>query len=128
MAVLRKIYDPTLIINNFVCAYVPNSLRYFEGLGEQKVRVQTGGGGSIQQVLTEDITKRQTSVKFKVEPTAQNIDFLRAIKSNMDGHVVTISAPDLTRTITGAILVTNYEVGLGMDEEIEVEFVGNAAQ
>lgn len=128
MAVLRKLYDPTLIIDNLVVAYVPGSIRFTEGKGEQKLRVQTGGGGSIQQVLAEDITKKQSNVKFKVEPTAANIDFMRALKSNLSGHVITISAPEFTRTITGAILVNDYEIELGMDSEIELEFVGNAAQ
>lgn len=128
MAVLRKIYDAILIIDNLVVNYVPNSLRFSEGKGEQKLRVQTSGGGSVQQVLTEDITKKQSTVKFKVEPTAANIDFFRAIKSDLDGHVITISGPEITRTVTSAILVNDYEIALGMDEEIELEFIGNPAQ
>ena len=126
--ILRKLYNPTLIIDNLVVAYIPNSLRYTEGLGEQKLRVQTSGGGSVQTVFSEDITKKLSSVKFKIEPTADNLEFIRAVKANFNGHVVTLSDENFTRTITGAILVNDYEVGLGMDEEVELEFMGNAAR
>ncbi len=127
MALLRKIYNPTLIIDNLVVAYLPNSLRYTEGLGEQKLKVQTGGGGTVQNVFAEDISKKQSHVKFKMEPTAENLDFIRAIKADFNGHVITLSDGDFTRTITGAILVNDYEIGLGMDEEFEVEFLGSPA-
>jgi len=128
MAIIRKIYNPTLIIDNLVVAYVPNSLSFSEGLGEQKLRVQTGGGGTIQNVLADDITKRQAKVKFKIEPTANNLAFVRAIKANLDGHVITLSDTDFTRTITGAILVSDYNIELGADSEVELEFMGNPAQ
>lgn len=127
MAIVRKLVDPTIIIDNLVVAYIPNSLELTEGFGEQKLRIQTGGGGSRQQVLADDVSKKQSNVKFKMEPTADNIDFLRAIKSNLDGHVITISAPDMTRTITGALLVNDYVVKMGAEGEIDLEFVGNSA-
>ena len=127
MAIIRKLADPTIIIDNLVVAYIPNSLELTEGFGEQKLRIQTGGGGSRQQVLSDDVTKKQSNVKFKMEPTADNIAFLRAIKANLDGHVITISAPDMTRTITGALLVNDYVVKMGAEGEIDLEFVGNSA-
>ena len=127
MAVIRKLVDATLIIDNNVIGYVPNTLKFTEGFGEQKVRVQTGGGGVVQQVVADDVTSKQSMVTFQVEPTIANIDLLRAIKANMDGHVITISTSGLTRTITGAILTKNYEIGLGTEETIELEFVGNGA-
>jgi len=127
MAIIRKTVDATLIIDNNVIGYVPNTLSYTEGLGEQKLRVQTSGGGSVQQVVSEDATKKQSMVKFHVEVTAGNIELLRAIKANQDGHVITLSTTGFTRTITGAIMVNDYSVKLGVDDTIEVEFVGNAA-
>jgi hypothetical protein len=62
-----------------------------------------------------------------MEPTADNINFLRAIKANFDGHVITISDINMTRTITGAIIINDYEVHIGTDAEIEIEFEGNPA-
>lgn len=127
MAIIRKISDATVIVDNIVMAYVPNSLTYKEGLGEQKIRIQTGGGGAVQQVLSDDITTKHAMVKFDVEPTAENINNMRAIKANMDGHVITISAAGFTRTITGALLTSDYEVKLGAEDVFTVEFIGNPA-
>jgi hypothetical protein len=125
MAVQRKIVDATLIIDNNVVGYVPNTLKFTEGFGEQSVRVQTGGGGSVQQVVADDVSMKQSSVMFEVEPTAANISLIRSIKNNQDGHVITISTTGLTRTITGAVLTSNYEVSLGTEETIQLEFIGN---
>ena len=127
MAVQRKIVDPTIIIDNNVIGYVPNSLKFTEGFGEQTLRVQTGGGGSIQQVVADDVSQKQSMVSFQVEPTVANIELMRAIKANQAGHVITISAPGITRTITGAILTSNYEVSMGTEEIIDLEFIGNPA-
>lgn len=127
MAVIRKIIDATLIIDNNVVGYVPNTLSFTEGFGEQKLRTQTGGGGAVQQVVADDITKKHSTVKFQVETTAENLALMRALKNNQDGHVVTISTTNFSRTITGAILVKDYEVKFGTDDTIEVEFMGNSA-
>lgn len=127
MANTRKLVDPSIVINNIVVAYIPNSLEFKEGFGEQKVRVQTGGGGAKQLVLADDVSKKIGSCKFKIEPTAENINLMRTLKANMDGHVITISDQDMTRTITGAVLITDYDVKLGTDQEIDLEFHGNPA-
>lgn len=127
MAVLRKIIDATLIIDNNVVGYVSNSLSFTEGLGEQKFRTQVSGGGAVQHIITDDFTKKVSTVKFTVEPTAANVALFRAIKANQDGHVVTISATDFTRTITGAIITKDYEVKFGSDDVMDIEMTGNAA-
>lgn len=127
MSAIRKIVDATLIIDNNVIGYVPNTLKFTEGFGEQSVRVQTGGGGSVQQVVADNVSMRQSKVMFDVEPTAANIELLRSIKNDQNGHVITISTSGLTRTVTGAILTSDYEVGLGTEEVISVEFTGNSS-
>lgn len=128
MAVIRKLVDATLVIDNNVIGYVPNSLGYTEGLGEQKVRVQTSGGGNVQTVVSEDVSKKVAMIKFNLEPTQTNIDLLRSIKTDLNGHVVTISALGFTKTITGAVITKDYEVKFGMDEVINVEMEGNPAK
>lgn len=127
MAVLRKIIDATLIIDNNVVGYVPNSLAYTEGFGEQKFRTQVSGGGAVQNILTDDATKKQSMVKFQVEPTVDNVALMRAIKANQAGHVVTISATNFSRTIVGAIITKDYEVKFGADDIIDIEMVGQAS-
>lgn len=125
--VIRKLVDPSIIIDNIVVGYVPNSIHFTEGFGHQKLRIQTGGGGARQQILADDVSKKFSKLKFKMEPTAENINFLRSIKANFDGHVITISDVNMTRTITGAIIINDYEVKIGTDAEIELEFEGNPA-
>ena len=127
MANEKKLVDPALIINNIVIAYVPNSLEFKPAGGEQKVRAVTSGNGSIQIVVADDMSKRISSCKFKLEPTTFNINVMRDLKANQDGHVLTMSTPDFTATITGAVLTTNYDVKFGVDQEIELEFHGNQA-
>ncbi len=125
--VIRKLVDATVIIDDVAIGYTPNSLSYTEGFGENKVRTQTSGGGHIQRVVAQDASKMHSDVKFKMEPTADNVEVLRAIKANLDGHVITLSAPNFTRTITGAILISDYEVKFGIDDTIDLHFTGNAA-
>ncbi len=127
MAIIRKIVDATVIIDNTVVAYVPNSLDLTEGFGEQKIRTQTGGGGSVQSIVADDITKKHSKVQFKMEPTADNLALLRTIKADQNGHVITLSAPGFYRTVTNAILTSDYEVKLGVDDTIQVVFMGSAA-
>lgn len=123
----RKLVDPTVIVDNLVLGVVPNSVQFTEGMGEQKVFVATAGGGSVQQIVADDVTGKQSHLKVHVFPTFENIKNIRAIKANMNGHVVTLSdaASDFHRTITAAVLVNNYEVKLGTDDVIELEFIGN---
>lgn len=125
--VIRKLVDATLILDNNVVGYVPNSLSFTEGLGTQKLRTQTAGAGSIQHVLTEDVSTRVSTVKFSLEPTVDNVALIRSIKADQTGHVITISQQGFTRTITGAVLTNDFEVKLGMDDVIAVEFHGNSA-
>jgi hypothetical protein len=133
MAIIRKIVDPSIVIDNLVIAYVPNSLSFTEGFGAQKVIVQTGGGGAVQQIVADDVKHKLSTVKFKIEPTVDNITNMRAIKANQHGHVITISGQDnlsgetITRTITNALCTSDYTVAFGTDSEIDLEFVGSSA-
>ena len=126
--VYNTISTPTLTIDNTVMPIVPNSASYTEGGGEQTVRTQSAGGGSVAMVLSENVEESFSMLQCQVENTQANIEFLRQIKLSKTPHVVSISdsRTGFTRTMQQAILTLNYEVGLGADTNIPIEFKGAA--
>ncbi len=120
--------DATVVVNNVIMGVVPNSISIEDGTGEVTFRVQSSGGGSTQRVVAEDLSSRVAMVKFKVESTVDNVQFIRELKENISGIVVTITTVDgLSLTFTGAVLTNKYEIGIGKDAEIEMVFHSNPA-
>lgn len=127
MVTQRRISTPQIIIDNQVIGIVPNSFSYTEGFGEQTYNVQSGGGNSVQTVLGQNVETAMSDVKFRVYNTLDNIELLRSYKAaNILGRTQVITASDqasgMTRTFQGGILTNNYEVALGADSEIDIEF------
>jgi hypothetical protein len=127
--------NPTIIVNGIVTGIVPNSVTYTEGLGEQNQRTQSSGGGATQVIYSQNVESNISMVKFSVYPTIQGgaggstnaLDLLRGWKENTNNNVIQITAPNFQRSFTSAALTTNYEVALGADTTIEVEFMANAS-
>jgi len=119
--------NPTVLINNLSVAIVPNSCTYTEGKGEQSVRVQSAGGGSVQSVLSNDIETNLSMVKFDMSATAENIETILTWKNNANANVISISGNGLTRSFANAALTNDYEVSLGSDSVISLEFKADAA-
>jgi len=119
--------NPTVLINNLSVAIVPNSCTYTEGKGEQSVRVQSAGGGSVQSVLSNDIETNLSMVKFDMSATAENIETILTWKNNANANVISISGNGLTRSFANAALTNDYEVSLGNDSVISLEFKADAA-
>lgn len=126
---INALSTPTLTVDNVVLPIVPNSLVYTEGFGEQDVRTQSSGGGSVSLVISRNVETSYSMVQCQVENTQANIEFLRAIKANTNFHVVSFfdSRVGYTRTLQQALLTSNYEVGLGADTAISIEFKGSSA-
>lgn len=121
------IATPSIIINNTVAPVVPNSVTYTEGLGEQNVRSQSAGGGSVQMVYSDNAESKFSTVKFQMFPTPENINLIRTWKTNGNANAITITAPGFSRSISEAALINNYEVNLGADTQIDLEFAGRGA-
>ncbi len=119
--------NPTVLINNLSVPVVPNSVTYTEGRGEQTVRVQSAGGGSVQSVLSHNVETNLSMVKFDMLPTAENIDLILGWKDNGSDNAISITGAGLTRSFTNAVLTSNYEVTLGSDTKISLEFHTDAA-
>lgn len=121
--------NAAIIVNNVAVPIVPNTFKFTEGLGEQKMRVQTTGGGAVESVLSQDVETNLSKVTFDMLPTAANIDLIKSWKVN--GNSNAISATDdptgFARFFGNAALLKDYEVPLGSDTKIEMEFHTDAA-
>ncbi len=118
------IATPTITINNVTVQIVPNTFVYDEGLGEQTVRTQSAGGGSVQVVFSDNAEMKYSTFKFSVYPTPENISELRALK--VAGNANAVSATDnntgFTKHFLEAALTSKYDVPLGTDTVIETEW------
>ncbi len=123
-----KISNPSLVMNNLAISIVGNSFSYTEGLGEQDVVVQSAGGNSIQTVFTDNVEMRYSDIKFDMQGTQENIDLIRAWKINENNNGMTGTDRDgWKRTFNSVVLTSNYEVGLGSDTVISLEFKSDPA-
>lgn len=122
-----KLSNPTIVINNIAVPIVPNSFSFTEGFGEQDLKVQSSGGGSVQTVLSSNVETNLSMVKFSIHNTAENIDLARTWKTNLNRNAISITGEGLSRSINNAALTNDYEVKLGSDATIDVEFKGDPA-
>ena len=121
---------PKVTVNNQTIAVKPNSVWFDEGLGEQKVDVQSAGGNAVQQVIKQDASTLKSMCGFKLENTEQNIEFARQWKLNPGANALTITSSissSFSRSFTDLTLTNNYKVELGADTEIVIEFTGEQA-
>ena len=103
--------DVSVVINNEPIAIVPNSVTYTEGLGEQNMRVASAGGGSVEQVFSNDIETNLSMVNFEVFNDIETIELVRSWKVNRNNNTVSLSGrtPDgltMTRTFRQQSLMT----------------------
>ena len=126
-----QLANALVTVNNNPVAIIPNSLRFTEGLGEQTIRAASTGGGQTEQIFAENIESNFSDVMFEMPATVENIANARAWKTNKNQNVVQImgSTPEgnVTRTFTQAAILNNYEVALGSETNIAVEFKANPA-
>lgn len=122
------ISDPAVVLNNEPVNLAPGTVVYTEGLGEQSVRAQSSGNGSVDQVYSDDVTTHQSMCKFSIFNVIESIELMRRTKVNRNANVLTISGIDpttgakISRTFNKAALVNDYEVGFSNDSTIEIEF------
>lgn len=125
---IKAISTPSLIINNLPVGILPNSLKMTEGLGEQTVRTQSAGGGSVQTVYSMNAESLMSKVQFSLINTAENMNSARSWKVNLNANVITVidSATGFTRNFANMALTNDYEVEFGADGVIALEFMGDA--
>lgn len=119
--------NPTLTINNIAVYYMPNSIVYTEGYGEYNQRAQTSGNGAVDIVFSQNVETKMSNFKFDVANTLENIDLAKNWKKNLNQNTITIIDNSYSRTITSAALISDFEVNLGSEGVISLEFRGNSA-
>lgn len=126
-----QLADPLVTVNNNPIAVIPNSVKYTEGLGEQTLRAASLGGGNVEQVYSHNVETNFSMVSFEMPSTVENIDQAREWKTNRNQNLVQIagSTPEgqITRTFSQAAFLNDYEVELGSETNITVEFKSNAS-
>ncbi len=126
-----QISDALVMVNNVPVAVTPNSVVFDEGLGEQMIRAASVGGGQVEQVYSRDVSTQFSTVKFDMPATIDNVAAARSWKANRNQNLVQISGrtPEgtLTRTFTQAAILNSYEVALGSDTNVSIEFKANPA-
>ena len=126
-----QLANPTVSVNNDAVSIMPNSLAFTEGLGEQTTRAASGGGGNVEQIFAENIETNFSTIKFDIPATVANIALAREWKTSGNQNLVQVAGrtPEgiVTRTFTQAALLNNYEVALGSDTVISLEFTANPA-
>jgi len=127
----EQLANAAVTVNNNVVSIIPNSLGFTEGLGEQSVRAASAGGGEVEQVFSQNIESNFSMVKFDLPATVEYIDLVRSWKVNKNQNLVQIAGRTidgtLTRSFAQAALINDYEVLLGSDTNISVEFRANKA-
>jgi hypothetical protein len=125
---VQALTTPSITVNNITVAIVPNSFSYTEGFGEQALRVQSAGGGGVQQVYSDNAETKVSSAKWSMINTAENIALIRTWKANSNANAISATAADgFARTFNNAALTGDYEVNMGADTTIDVEFMSDSA-
>jgi hypothetical protein len=125
---LTALSNPSAFINGINVQFKPNTIAYSDGLGEQKIRSQSGGGGTSQTVFSIDAETRYSVVKGNLYPTPENLEFVRGWKSLGNANTITLSDESgFSRTFTFCAMINEPSITLGADSDFEVEFHGEPA-
>jgi len=121
-----QLANPLVTVNNDPVAVTPNSVMYTEGLGEQTMRAASLVGGQVVPIYSQNIEQNFGSVSFDMPATPANIAKARQWKANADQNVISITGatPEgtLARAFQRAAILNNYEVALGSETNITIEF------
>ena len=122
----KALANPTLVINNVAIPVVPNSIKYKPGTGEQTMRAQSAGGGSVQSVYAKNVEGNISSLSFSLMNTPQNIELASNWKSLENANSATLTGDGgFSKAFNNMALTNDYEVNLGADTTIDLEFMGD---
>ncbi len=122
--------NPAIIVNGVSVAIMPNSFSYTEGRGEQTVKTQTAGGGSVENVFFDNAETKFSMVKFELYNTDVSIELALIWKNNTNLNVIEWNGgikSNTVRVVKGAALTNDYEVELKNEGMLSLEFHGEVA-
>ena len=120
----KTLANPTVEINDVAIAIKPNSLKLKSGKGDINIRPQSAGGNSIQIVKTDNAETKKGMVTFSLFNTKQNIDAVKSWQDSEDGNTIQLSEGDFIQSFRQMFVMTDPEISLGADGELEIVFEG----
>lgn len=129
MAVIQPtLSNPVVEIDDEPIVIVPNSLAFKKGYGDNTVKIQSAGGGSVVAAVSEDASTKKSMVKFKILSTSENFDLLEYwLERRNIGVTIDISEGEFAEGFEQMVLISEPDRELGADTEIEVTFEGQPA-
>jgi hypothetical protein len=119
---------PSVRVNNEAIAISPNSCKVGDGEGETTVRTQSGGGNSVELVITDDASQKIGTVMFDMLNTIKNIKLAKGWKKNPGKNVVSVSGEldgeVFSQTYRIASITNKVEWGLAADGNTSLEWSG----
>jgi len=122
MAVQQNLSTPLLTINNVAVPYISGTLNLTLGTPEKKMRVQTGGGGSVERVSSIDVTTQFSEIKFEMLNTVANEKLVEVWNNNAFNNAISITDIGFSKYGSNAGITNKLEIGTGPDGKISIEF------
>lgn len=126
-----QVSDAKLVVNNDHWGVVSDTIKFDEGLGEQKVLIVSDGAGQVHVVHADDPTTKIGMVEFELRCTLE--DMRRARKAKLKGGKNAVQLQliggDGTRNINWAqmAITAPLEHEIGPEKTIKVSFHGGQA-
>lgn len=120
----KLISDPQIRINNESFQIVPNSAKYVPGDGEDMVKAQSSGGGNVSSVYSRNVETKVGKVMVAMFATSENIDKIKTLKDNENLNYISITDGAFSKTMRNAALISDPEIQLSNEGQIELEFQG----
>lgn len=118
--------NPAIRVNNLSVGFKPNSLVIKTGKGENSVKGVSEGGGNSGIAKSENVETRVGMIKFSLFSTNIDIESFNVWKSiNISiGNIIKVIDENFNATMSGAIVINDPDIAMGVDESFEVEFEG----
>ena len=116
-------------INNQTIAYVPNTLEYDDGKGEEVIVNESLGNGNVQCNYAENDETKIGKVKFQLLSKPENVELKNAWKALKGANSITLSdsTSGFSISFAGMTMINNPSIPVSNDAKFEVEFQGNPA-
>lgn len=126
-----QLSDASVVVNNEPAPVIPDSVKLREGLGTQKMRTVSIGGGEVEEVYANSLEDKLGAVMFDMPSTPETIALARKWKLLKNQNVVQIigTTPEgtVTRTFARAAILNDYEIAIGSESNISIEFKSRQA-
>lgn len=120
-----QLTDAVLLLNNEKLGFVPNTLKFNLGRGEQTQLVVSEGEGQVSLVFSDNVESKIGMVKFDMRTTNDNIELTdeAKLRGNDNTLQLILKGSETTRNYTfrQAALTSPIEYGVGADVVIPIE-------